>query len=752
PHLLAYFASIRKVLVSRIPDGDNERFQVRLAVEQSSDPNAPLETISFTFHTQEAADTAVHLLEGYCGESIGAALQDSTCESAVVGATQRAMREEFLPNGCPYWLHESNDLELKRLEIPRENIVLEQVLGEGQFGDVYKGSYQKSLGAERIVVAVKTCKMESSVDERKQFLEEASIMNEFNHPHIIRLFGICSDNPIWLVMEYAPLGEMRHYMLANRDRVPLSMRLTFCYQIVSALCCLEEKRCVHRDIAARNILVAREDWVKLADFGMARMLNDANEFNADKGRKMPIKWMSPESIQQRRFSSASDVWMFGVCMWEIVSGGIKPFVDLTNAEAAELVLRGQRLKRLSNCPPNLYVLMLECWNTNPQRRPTFASLKPKLRELVAQSRSIGNFNNQNYDMSGSSEPSDLEFSSSQKPVGESELINNNSASKSGVGVCSSYRSKSEKARRTNVHSNWEEVTQLEPRPDPLRFETKHNVVLRNSGSASPDNCGASQRTECIDGPRKTAFTRSLSAGSSRTALRQRSPQRAVNFNLTDSAGSRNADSHLHGAPNISREPSPRRKTMTALCLDKFLQMNDHFAPERPKSAQPGDDQPRTPNSKTSNSSPMRTEFASTFDIQRAQSATPTYPSSSGTHSRFDSTGDYTQDSPDDPIYSAAVKVIQTVRVASQQLVEAPPDQYGILAKSIGAAVKDLFVSVESSFVSGPNEQEIFLAERQLNASMYHLISTIKDANLATNRDCKPDACIPGSPEDSVKTR
>ncbi|KAA3681210.1 uncharacterized protein DEA37_0005453 [Paragonimus westermani] len=168
-------------------------------------------------------------------------------------------------------------------------------------------------------------------------------------------------------------------------------------------------------------------------------------------------------------------------------------------------------------------------------------------------------------------------------------------------------------------------------------------------------------------------------------------------------------------------------------LSVWINMSDQSAQERPKSAQPGDVRARTPNSKTSNSSPMRTEFASTFDVQRAQSATPTYPSSSGTHSRFDSTGDYTQDSPDDPIYLAAVKVIQTVRVASQQLVEAPPDQYGILAKSIGAAVKDLFTSVESSFVSGPNEQEIFLAERQLNASMYHLISTIKDANLATNR-------------------
>ncbi|KAF6772286.1 hypothetical protein AHF37_08904 [Paragonimus kellicotti] len=130
-------------------------------------------------------------------------------------------------------------------------------------------------------------------------------------------------------------------------------------------------------------------------------------------------------------------------------------------------------------------------------------------------------------------------------------------------------------------------------------------------------------------------------------------------------------------------------------------MSDHSAPERPKSAQPGDDRSRTPNSKTSNSSPMRTEFASTFDVQRAQSATLTYPSSSETHSRFDST-----EFPDDPIYLAAVKVIQTVRVASQQLVEAPPDQYGILAKSIGAAVKDLFASVESSFVSGPNEQEL----------------------------------------------
>ncbi|KAA0200331.1 PTK2 protein tyrosine kinase 2 [Fasciolopsis buskii] len=479
PRTVAYFASIKKVMVSKTVGSDGVRYQVRLAIEQSNDPNAPLEIMTFSFQSQEAADTVVHLLEGYCGEAIGAAIQDNGYDvgSSSANPIHRVSRDIFLPNGCPYRLKESTNREIQKLEMPRGSVILEQVLGEGQFGDVYKGIYRKESQTEAISVAVKTCKIDASPEERGQFLEEARILSEFNHPHIIRLLGVCSEEPIWLVMEYAPLGELRHYLIARNGQIAYPLLLTFCYQIVAALTCLESKRCVHRDIAARNILVARSDWVKLADFGMAKILYDADEFRADKGRKMPIKWMAPESVHHRRFSSASDVWMFGVCMWEILSGGTKPFADMTNAEAAEHVTRGQRLKRPEICPRNLYVIMLECWNTNPQRRPTFAALKPRLRELAAQSREVAKSDYQNSEKAGS--PTNPEAKHFIPDRGQTNSHHHNSGKTSPT--CKSrtnhqhstadrtkvaqnalpHHDNSSSSKLPSVRSRWEEVTELE---------------------------------------------------------------------------------------------------------------------------------------------------------------------------------------------------------------------------------------------------------------------------------------------------
>ncbi|KER27396.1 hypothetical protein T265_13813, partial [Opisthorchis viverrini] len=635
PRLLAYFASIRQVLVSRTPCPDGERFQVRLAIEPSPDHSGPLELISFTFYSQEDADTVVHLLEGYCGESIGAAFHHGSGDQHL---GRRPPREEFLPNGCPYRFREVENGELRKFEIPRSNVILEQVLGEGQFGDVYKGVYRKyahaepipvavktckletsledrqqfleeasilrefshphivrlygicsedpiwvimeyapfgEAHAEPIPVAVKTCKLETSLEDRQQFLEEASILREFSHPHIVRLYGICSEDPIWVIMEYAPFGELRHYLLANQTNVPLSMRITFCYQIVTALTCLEDKKCVHRDIAARNILVAREDWVKLADFGMAKMLQDAEEFR-------------------------------GVCMWEVITGGVKPFADLTNAEAADLVTRGHRLKRPNVCPPNLYALMLECWNANPQLRPRFSSLKPRLRELAAQSRSIA----------------------------ETENMNENPS------------------------------------------EASEQLLSQNS--------------------------------STRRSFRKPS----------SSADAQAACSYLHGVPNLTTDPSPCRrdvKTYPAVRLDEFLQLNDSSTPEHQRqktsawlaTESPTRWNPRNGTEHSSATSPSSMEVTTLPRIAKNQA--------------------------DDPIYRATVQVVKTVRVASQQLMSATPETYALLAKSIGAAVKDLLTAVHTHFSSESTINEIFLAERQVNASMFHLISTIKDATLATNR-------------------
>ncbi|TGZ66669.1 hypothetical protein CRM22_005195 [Opisthorchis felineus] len=713
PRLLAYFASIRQVLVSRTPCPDGERFQVRLAIEPSPDHSGPLELITFTFYSQEDADTIVHLLEGYCGESIGAAFHHGSSDQHL---GRRPSREEFLPNGCPYRFREVENSELRKVEIPRSNVILEQVLGEGQFGDVYKGVYTKYAHAEPIPVAVKTCKLETSLEDRQQFLEEASILREFSHPHIVRLYGICSEDPIWVIMEYAPFGELRHYLLANQTNVSLSMRITFCYQIVTALTCLEDKKCVHRDIAARNILVAREDWVKLADFGMAKMLQDAEEFRADKGRKMPIKWMPPESIHHRRFSTASDVWMFGVCMWEIITGGVKPFADLTNAEAADLVTRGHRLKRPAVCPSNLYTLMLECWNTNPQLRPSFSSLKPRLRELAAQSRSITETENMNENPSEASEQllSQLIEEANIREDEKRNLFDQNMA-ETLLSNPADTPSLIDQNWVSNNCSRWEEVTELEDRTN------GRHPITDNTGLVSEGPFSRRRVVQLREGSNRRGLGRSTSVGradSGRNHCNSNSSTRRSFRKPSSSADDQAARSYLHGVPNLTRDPSPCRrnvKTHPAVRLDEFLQLNDSSTPEHQRqkasawlaTESPTRWNPKNGTEHSSATSPSSMELAMLPRIAMNQV--------------------------DDPIYRATVQVVKTVRVASQQLMSATPETYALLAKSIGAAVKDLLTAVHTHFSSESIINEIFLAERQVNASMFHLISTIKDATLATNR-------------------
>ena len=144
----------------------------------------------------------------------------------------------------------------------------------------------------------------------EKFLEEAYIMQQFDHQHIIKLIGICSQSPIWIVMELARHGELRAYLQSNRNRLDLATLVLYSHQLSTALSYLESKNFVHRDIAARNVLVSSHDCVKLADFGLSRWIDTDTYYKASKG-KLPIKWMAPESINFRRFTTASDVWMFG---------------------------------------------------------------------------------------------------------------------------------------------------------------------------------------------------------------------------------------------------------------------------------------------------------------------------------------------------------------------------------------------------------------------------------------------------------
>uniref|UniRef100_A0A8C1TH01 non-specific protein-tyrosine kinase n=1 Tax=Cyprinus carpio TaxID=7962 RepID=A0A8C1TH01_CYPCA len=273
---------------------------------------------------------------------------------------------------------EYSPVQTSKFSISRKDIVLGRILGEGFFGEVHDGIYKSKKG-ERVNVAVKTCK-DCSADVKEKFMSEALIMKKLDHPHIVRLIGIIEEDPVWIVMELYQFGELGIYLMENKHKLSTVTMILYCLQISKALAYLEGVNMVHRDIAVRNVLVAKPDCVKLGDFGLSRYIEEEEYYKASVSR-LPIKWMAPESINFRRFTSASDVWMFAVCMWEIMSGGQQPFFWLENKDVINQLEQGVRLPKPEQCPPTLYSLMTRCWAYSPRERPSFAELVCKLSDV-----------------------------------------------------------------------------------------------------------------------------------------------------------------------------------------------------------------------------------------------------------------------------------------------------------------------------------------------------------------------------------
>uniref|UniRef100_A0A8C0YBY7 non-specific protein-tyrosine kinase n=2 Tax=Cyprinus carpio TaxID=7962 RepID=A0A8C0YBY7_CYPCA len=257
-----------------------------------------------------------------------------------------------------------------KVGLSRKDIILKRMLGEGFFGEVHEGN------GEKISVAVKTCK-ECAPDVREKFVGEAVIMKNLDHPHIVRLIGVIEEDPVWIVMELCQHGELGKYLTKNLPSVTLVL---FSLQICKALVYLQGMNMVHRDIAVRNVLVATPESVKLGDFGLSRYIEDEEYYKASVTR-LPIKWMAPESINFRRFTIASDVWMFAVCVWEIMSRGKQPFHWLDNRDVINQLEQGNRLPKPEQCPPALYSLMTRCWSYDPRERPTFTELACNISDV-----------------------------------------------------------------------------------------------------------------------------------------------------------------------------------------------------------------------------------------------------------------------------------------------------------------------------------------------------------------------------------
>uniref|UniRef100_A0AAR2JLS6 non-specific protein-tyrosine kinase n=1 Tax=Pygocentrus nattereri TaxID=42514 RepID=A0AAR2JLS6_PYGNA len=300
------------------------------------------------------AENMADLIDGYCR------LENSTDSSLI-----------SWPNkGCFTLLKNSHVLcSAAQFEISRKSIVLGQILGAGFFGEVFEGVYKK----EKINVAVKTCK-DCSPDVMEKFMSEAVIMKNLDHPHIVSLIGIIEEHPVWIIMELYQYGELGDYLAQNKKTLTNDRLILYSLQVCKALVYLQGKNMVHRDIAVRNVLVATPECVKLGDFGLSRYIENEEYYKASVTR-LPIKWMAPESINFRRFTTASDVWMFAVCIWEIMSRGQQPFFWLENRDVINQLEQGIRLPKPDLCPPALYSLMTRCWSYDPSERPTFTELE-----------------------------------------------------------------------------------------------------------------------------------------------------------------------------------------------------------------------------------------------------------------------------------------------------------------------------------------------------------------------------------------
>ncbi|VDN03312.1 unnamed protein product [Thelazia callipaeda] len=261
--------------------------------------------------------------------------------------------------------------------LDHDEIQLQRKLGEGAFGEVYLAQY---VQANKVInVAVKTMREEISRQARLKFMKEARIMRKFSHPNIVKIMGILVyENPLMIVMELCPGGSVLGYLRKNAPTT-LDMKLRFATEASAGLAYLESKHCIHRDIAARNCLLSDKLDIKISDFGMS---DERRFIHDEKLEKVPMKWLAPETMQQRIFSSKSDVWSFGVLVWEVYADGREPYPGLSNIQTrAKIVVQNYRMEMPKTTPSSISRLVYRCWKTEPNERPSFADIHEELKAL-----------------------------------------------------------------------------------------------------------------------------------------------------------------------------------------------------------------------------------------------------------------------------------------------------------------------------------------------------------------------------------
>lgn len=300
---------------------------------------------------------------------------------------------EKLPSNMAYHRTSAQlNPRLETLEYPRNDIIYIRDIGQGAFGRVFQAKAPGLLkGEEFTMVAVKMLKEEASEDLQTDFEREACLMAEFDHPNIVKLLGVCAvGKPMCLLFEYMGKGDLNEFLrtcsptnyivrtpntdIYNDVRLTHMDLLNISRQIAAGMTYLSERKFVHRDLATRNCLVSEDMVVKISDFGLSQKIYTANYYKGNDHDAIPIRWMPLESILYNKFTVESDVWAYGVVLWEIFSFALQPYYGLTHEEVVKFIKEGNVLQCPDNTPLPVYQLMKACWNRKHSNRPSFKTI------------------------------------------------------------------------------------------------------------------------------------------------------------------------------------------------------------------------------------------------------------------------------------------------------------------------------------------------------------------------------------------